>query len=190
MKLVLIRPGETEFQCQGRIQGNLDIPLTPAGLLEMQRLTGELRALKLKTLFHSPCQSARQAAELIGTALGVKVKELTELVNLDPGLWKGQKIEELRRTQPRVFRQWQEQPESVRPPEGETISEARRRVQAVLARLYKKFNGSMIGLVAPEPLASLCRGETAELGDLWDATLDHGTWEFVDFPAAAVPQAP
>ena len=39
------------------------------------------------------------------------------------------RLEEAKKTQPKVYRQFQEQPETVCPPQGETISEAKQRVK-------------------------------------------------------------
>ena len=64
-------------------------------------------------------------------------------------------IEDVKRKQPKVFRQWQEQPEIVCPPEGEMLSEAHERVQAALTKMLKKHKEGTIALVIPEPLASL-----------------------------------
>jgi probable phosphoglycerate mutase len=90
-------------------------------------------------------------------------------------------IEEVKRKQPKVYRQWQEQPESICPPEGEMLSEARQRVGAALSKLLRKHKEGVIGLVVPEPLASLVRSHFGhcDLGDLWRAGTEHGTWEII-----------
>ena len=54
--------------------------------------------------------------------------------NLDHGLWQGMLIEDVRRKQPKVYRQWQEQPETVCPPEGEMLSQAEERIRTAMAK--------------------------------------------------------
>jgi probable phosphoglycerate mutase len=132
-------------------------------------------------IYTSCCSSARETAESIGTALGVKVKKLDNMQNLDQGLWQGLLVEEVKQKQPKVYRQWLEQPETMCPPEGETIDHARGRVAAVLAKLLKKHAGGVVGLVVPEPLASVVREHLGdgELGDLWRATSEHGCWSVI-----------
>ena len=89
--------------------------------------------------------------------------------NLDQGLWQGMLVDDVKTKHPKVSRQWQEQPEKVCPPGGEMIAEAQERVRAVLARLLKKHKNGVIGLVVPEPLASVvCHVLRRDaLGDLW-----------------------
>jgi probable phosphoglycerate mutase len=181
-QIVLILPGATDFELQGRIHGDLNVPLCPEGAAEIERLAGELQGLEIGVLYTSACQSAVQSAESLGKLLGVKVKKLDHLENLDHGLWQGMLIDEVRQKQPTVYRQWQEQPESICPPEGETIDHARERVATALAKVLKKHKTGIIGLVVPEPLASVVReflGQTA-LGDLWQANCEHGRWTLID----------
>lgn len=188
-QIVLILPGATDYELQGRIHGDLDLPLCPEGRAEIDRLGRELQDLGIGTLYTSSCQWAVQSAETLGKLLGVKVKKLDHLENLDHGLWQGMLIEEVKQKQPKVYRQWQEQPESVCPPEGETIEHARERVAAALTKLLKKHKDGVLGLVVPEPLASLVREflTKEELGDLWQANCDHGRWTVIDRTQATAP---
>ncbi len=91
------------------------------------------------------------------------------------------RVEEVKRKHPKVYRQWQEQPDSVCPPEGETLEAARARVQGVLRKLLRKHRDGTIGLVVPEPLARLVRSQLnhSELGNLWTAGEEHGSFEVI-----------
>lgn len=192
VQIVLIRPGATDFDEQGRIQGTLDIPLSAEGNLEVSRTIDELQGQGLQAIYCSSCQPATQTGEAIAAALGVKCKKLDNMHNLNHGLWQGMQVDEVRRKHPKVYRQWQEQPASVRPPEGEMLGEAMQRVTAGMKKLLKKHKHGTIGLVVPEPLASLVRSYVGggEVGDLWRAGQDHGRWEVLTVgqaPPANVP---
>jgi probable phosphoglycerate mutase len=84
-------------------------------------------------------------------------------------------IEDVRRKQPKVYRQWQEQPECVCPPEGEMLAAADERLRAALVKLIKRHDDGVIALVLPEPLMSLARRfiDRVELGDLWKSPNGH-----------------
>ena len=92
------------------------------------------------------------------------MKTLDKLQNLDHGLWQGMLVSDVKTKQPKVYRQWQEQPETVCPPQGETLCTAKQRVQAALAKLLKKHKADgLVAIVVPEPLASVfatCCGTT------------------------------
>jgi probable phosphoglycerate mutase len=168
-QIVLIRPGSTDYDLQGRIQGTLDMPLCDLGREEVVRALEDLRHRSLAAIYCAPCEAAMQTAEIIGQALHVKVKPLENLRNLDQGLWQGMLVDEVRVKQPKVYRQWQEHPENVCPPDGEMLSEAAERIDEVTDKLAKKHRTGNVGLVVPEPLATLLasRLNGGELGDLW-----------------------
>jgi phosphoserine phosphatase len=181
VQIVLIRPGSTDYDDQRRIQGTLDIPLNEQGTQEVQRLIDAIRPLGIATIYCGPCQSAWQTASAIAEALGAKLKKLDPLKNIDHGLWQGMLIEDVKRKQPKVYRQLQEQPEIICPPEGEMLSQAQERVQTALAKVLKKHKDGTIGLVVPEPLASVVLGylSQSEIGDLWTGASVCGKWEVI-----------
>jgi probable phosphoglycerate mutase len=178
---VLIRPGSTDYDQQGRIQGTLDIPLDSQGAEQVQQAIEALRPLGITAIYRAPCQSAEQTASALGAALDVKIKELDALRNIDLGLWQGMLVEDVKRKQPKVFRQWREQPETVCPPEGERFAAAQVRVEAALTKLLKKHKEGTVALVIPEPVASVVRGilSHTEIGDFWKNGAFCGKWEVI-----------
>lgn len=182
MKCVLIHPGCTDFDQQCRIQGTLDIPLNATGTVEVAQIISQLHDQGIELVYTCPSEPALESARHIATALGVRLKKLDQLHNLNQGLWQGLCVGEVKRKHPRLYRQWQEQPETVRPPQGETLAEARGRVEAVFSKLLRKHRDGVVAVVAPEPLASVIRGWLChcEVGDLWRAGEDHGQWEVIE----------
>jgi broad specificity phosphatase PhoE len=181
-RIVLIRPCSTDYDQQGRIQGTLDIPLNAQGNATAQQLAAELRPLELSIIYSSPGQSAWQTASAIGEALDIKVKKIESWQNVDHGLWQGMLVEDLRRKHPKVFRQWQDQPENVCPPEGETLRDAQDRARAALEKLVRKQKTGTIALVVPEPLGAILRSLLVhgEIGDSFKRKSSCGSWEMVD----------
>ncbi len=181
VQIVLIWPGSTDYDQQGRLQGTLDIPLCEQGAEEVQRIIEGVRPLGITTIYRAPNQSAEQTAQAIGDALDVKIRELDSLRNIDLGLWQGMLVEDVKRKQPKVFRQWREQPRTICPPEGEALSKAEFRVEAALTKVLKKHKEGAIALVLPEPLASLARSylSNTEIGDFWKNGGFCGKWEVI-----------
>lgn len=162
---IVIRPGETDFDQQSRIQGTLGLPLTSAGQLQVEETIGRLEGTPLDLIYASPTEPALSTARQLGEALDIPVKELEGLENVDHGLWEGMLLEDVKRKHPRVYKQWREQPAAVCPPEGETCGEAYDRVRRVLRRPSRKRHA--FAVVAPEPIATIVshvlRGEEASL---------------------------
>jgi broad specificity phosphatase PhoE len=157
LTILLIRSGNTEFDVQGRIQGTLDVPLCEEGLRQAEAAAEELaaRSPAIDALYAGPCLSAQQTAEILGERLDLKHKTIKKLHNLDQGLWQGLLFDEVKTKQPKVYRQWQERPDTVCPPEGETLQVAAERLKKSLAKLTKKHKSGTIALVLSQPLASV-----------------------------------
>jgi broad specificity phosphatase PhoE len=181
LQIVLIRPGATDYDVQERILGSLDIPLNEQGLADVAASVEPLRATGMEAIFTPVSQPSLQTAEVIAKALKIKLKKIERLENHNQGLWQGMLVEDVRHKQPKVYRQWQEQPENVCPPEGEMLGEADDRVRTAIVKLLKRWKEGTIGLVLPEPLMSLARRFIARepLGDLWKAPASHGRFDVV-----------
>jgi phosphoserine phosphatase len=182
VQMLLVRAGSTDFDEQGRIKGTLDIPLNEVGQSQVAQLVADLRGVRIDYLYASPNRSAQQTAASLATDHQVRLRTLDELENIDHGLWHGKLIEEVRVSQPKVFRQLQEHPETVCPPQGEPLRAAFERVREVLSRLVRKHREGVVAIVVPEPLASIVRSTLGqcEPGDLWKAECECGGWQLIE----------
>src|SRR6478672_4258080 len=182
VQMLVVRAGSTEFDEQRRIKGTLDIPLSEAGQGQVGRLIADLHEAKITHVYASPCRSAQQTAELLAADHKLKVKTIEELQNLDHGLWHGKLVDEVRVSQPKVFRQLQDHPETVCPPQGEPVGVAVERVRLLISRLIRKHKSGTVAIVVPEPVATFVRVALSdvELGDLWKAECTGGGWQMID----------
>src|SRR5947207_5721153 len=180
VQILLVRPGVTEYDQQGRVQGTLDIPLSEEGQQEVESLIDTIRSQPIAALYTCPCQSAAETAEALGQVLDLKVKTVEKLQNLDQGLWQGMLVSDVKAKQPKVYRQWQEQPETICPPQGETLSSAKQRVSTALAKIFKKHKTDrLVAIVVPEPLASVVRNavRNEDWVDLWQSATATAQWQ-------------
>ncbi|MEZ6138626.1 MAG: histidine phosphatase family protein [Pirellulaceae bacterium] len=188
LEVLLIRPGSTIFDEEGRIKGALDIPLSPTGRQQAEQLSLGLQEIKMDCLYVAPCESALVSAAAIGERNFCKQKTLDCLRNLDHGLWQGKLVAEVRRLQPKVYRQFQDHPEDICPPGGETVRAALARVRVNVDKLLRKHEGGRIGLIIPQPMASIVRFSLVggSIGDLWKSELDFGQFETLQVSRAAL----
>jgi broad specificity phosphatase PhoE len=158
-QVVLIRPGATVYDEQHRVQGILDIPLSERGQAEAAQLAEQLaeplNGTAIHVLYCGPGESVVRTAEIVGKALGLRPKRIDDLRNLDQGLWQGLQIEEIKRRNFKVFRQWLDDPMTVCPPQGETVADALERIKDALKPLIRRHHDEAIGLVVGEPIARL-----------------------------------
>jgi broad specificity phosphatase PhoE len=142
----------------------------------------------LDCVFCGPDQASRDTAESLSLAYGTKVKIADRFCNLDVGLWQGKLIDDIKTQQPKVYRRWQGQPETVCPPGGEMVAVVQQRIREMMARIVKRYRDSCVAIVVPEPLASLLQSELTQtpLVDLWRAECKGSRWEIVNVPYSLV----
>jgi len=186
LTVILVRPGATSFDDDGRIKGTLELPLSDCGVQQAEKTADELAQTQVECLYVAPCLSAQQTAEVLADRRGWKVKTIEGFRNLDQGLWQGKRIEEVRRQLPKVYRQYQENPGAVCPPGGETLDAAESRVKGSLQKVLKKHRQGVIGMVIPEPMASVVKHLlcSAEVGDMWKSCCDDGHWDTIQITPA------
>ena len=98
-------------------------------------------------------------------------------------------LEDVKVKQPKVYRQWQEHPETVCPPNGETLGQAQERMQQALAKLAKKHKEGTVAILVPEPLTTLfrCMLLHETVGGLWRSDGEKSPpWELIEMPAEVV----
>jgi broad specificity phosphatase PhoE len=168
--LLLIRSGATDYDLHRRIRGTLDIPLSREGIAEAEAAAEAILANPPEAVYVAAGPCALETGRIVSRRLGLRSRPLTDLGNLDQGLWQGLLVEEIRRRQPRLARQWEDNPWTVMPPEGEPLDEACDRVEAVLERIIRRHPRGRLALVVPHPLDRIVRWVVAgePLGDLWD----------------------
>lgn len=152
--LVLVRHGETEWNHDNRVQGSMDIPLSPRGREQAEALARELlrRREAYDLLFTSDLQRAGETARILASRLGgldVTVDPL--LREMDCGRWEGLAIDDLREREPEGWRRWMDDP-SFRVPGGESILDVRERARAFFRNRREELEGAQRVMVVAHGL--------------------------------------
>ncbi len=128
MRVLLARHGETQWNVEGRHQGQtFDIPLSEVGRAQAAALGRRLEGLRIARAVASPLLRARQTAEI---ALGGRAPMLTldpRLVEISHGDWEGRLAAEIQAEQPDLRRAWRETPHLVTLPGGESFRDVEER---------------------------------------------------------------
>jgi 2,3-bisphosphoglycerate-dependent phosphoglycerate mutase len=73
-RLCMVRHGETAWNAEGRVQGQLDIPLSAAGLAQAQSVAGALPSGRFSALYSSDLARVRQTAQPAAAKLGLEMR--------------------------------------------------------------------------------------------------------------------
>lgn len=131
-RLVIIRPGETDWNLNGRWQGWVAAPINELGVQQMQRLAGFVRHIGMSKLYSSDLERARQSAEILTDALGFTPIYDERLRERSIGVFQGLTVPEIHGWYHDAYRQLLADPEGYRIPGGESLDDVLTRVRGAL----------------------------------------------------------
>lgn len=135
MRLLLVRHGQTEWNLQHRIQGQLNSPLTKKGLFQADRAGMALSSESIQRFYCSDTGRAVQTAERISKANPrLPLPQLdARLRELDYGDWEGMLNDEIMQSYPELYWAYRNEPESFRAPNGESFADMQARFSGFFA---------------------------------------------------------
>lgn len=84
-KLLLLRHGQTAWNLEGRVQGQLDIPLDETGLLQAEKVAPVIAGLRPGRIVSSDLARARTTAEKVAEAASLELRLDPRLREFDLG---------------------------------------------------------------------------------------------------------
>ncbi|NJR50673.1 MAG: histidine phosphatase family protein [Leptolyngbyaceae cyanobacterium CSU_1_3] len=123
-RLLLVRHGETDWNRQGRFQGQIDVPLNENGRSQAHQAADFLRPVTIDYAVSSSMLRPKETAEIIlkhHPDLALALRD--DLREISHGLWEGQLEAEIESSYPGLLHQWQRHPETVQMPEGENLQQ-------------------------------------------------------------------
>jgi 2,3-bisphosphoglycerate-dependent phosphoglycerate mutase/probable phosphoglycerate mutase len=151
-QLVLWRHGETDFNTERRIQGQLDSQLTASGLSQARRAARWLAELEPAILLTSDLSRAGDTAAVLAAETGIPLRVDKRLRETNCGMWQGLTDAEVEALYPGGLQTWRGNPQWA-PPGGESRVEVATRAAHVVAELDVDVSGSAVlcthgGLIA------------------------------------------
>lgn len=146
--LILIRHGETDWNIEGRYQGQSDVPLNPAGIKQAEDLAKRLRDYRMDAIFSSDLSRAQKTAEIISRVNGASLYLDPRLREIDQGEWEGMLFHDIRTRYAKAFEERLRDPLQVAPPGGETVGQVRQRVLEAIKDIIASYPRGVIAIVS------------------------------------------
>ena len=138
-RFCMVRHGETDWNLEGRYQGQSDVPLNKNGHDQAKTLARNLRGHHFTALYTSDMERARETAAALAHELNLTPISDARLREIHQGEWEGQLAEVIKKRYSEIWDARFTNPENVRPPGGESVAEVSSRIIAALdeyAKLY------------------------------------------------------
>jgi broad specificity phosphatase PhoE len=174
MILCLARHGETDWNREGRYQGQRESQLTPIGEAQARALAQALGAQRFARVISSPLRRCTETALPAACACGVALETEPRLIEIAHGTWEGRLRSEIAENDPRTMREWREAPQRVHFAGGESLAGVRARLRAWLASLEGESGSA--AAVTHDVLVRLAILEAQDrpLADLWRPRVVNG----------------
>jgi Fructose-2,6-bisphosphatase len=144
---LLVRHGQSTWNQERRIQGQLDPPLSDEGRRQAAQLGRRLAGRKFAGFYSSDLKRATETAQLVGESLGIDPLPMAELREIYLGQWEGLRTEDLATRFPEAWASWTEEPDWDLVPGGEGSAAFEARVGATLDTLFNRHTQGDVLLV-------------------------------------------
>ena len=144
-RLILIRHGETDYSLQNRYCGFSNPSLNNKGIWQSKKLADGLGDLSPVKVYSSDLKRAYETAKIIFR--NNSIEKVVDLREMNFGLFEGLKYEEIVRKYPKLYRDWVDNPEKIKIPNGESLSDLRKRVKERLSFILSQQEGKTLAVV-------------------------------------------
>ena len=143
--ILLVRHGETDWNAEGRIQGQTNSPLNERGREQARALADQLAGEQIAAVYASDLDRARETAEILAARLDLPVVVDPALRERNFGSWEGRTVAELEEQWPGAWARWRDGNEA----EGDVEDHVAlaERIRGAVSRLGATHPGERILLV-------------------------------------------
>jgi alpha-ribazole phosphatase len=186
-QLYLVRHGQTDWNVEGRYQGQSDLPLNAVGRAQAAQLSQRLAGIPFIAVYSSDLQRAKETAEILAAVGGLAVQVDPRLREIKLGQWEGQLMTEIVARYPAAWAERQRDPVHARAPEGETVAEVAERVAEAATAIARAHPAGPVLVVSHGvALATLiCQARRQPLPETYEAIPPNGQPEIVEWPVTA-----
>ena len=147
MKLVIVRHGETEWNVQHKVMGQLDSPLTAKGIQQAKAIGDRLRRLKFTSIYSSDLGRAVQTANIIAETCGKQIIFDAELREWNMGIFEGLTVSEMHKKFPQERQDYEQIGDEYIIPKGESLTQCRARGFRILNAIAERHSDENVVVV-------------------------------------------
>ena len=147
-RVIAIRHGETAWNVELRLQGQLDIALNAVGRRQAERLAAALADERFDAVYASDLQRASQTAQPLACAQGLTVRLDAGLRERSFGVFEGLTFDEVAARWPEDSRRWRLREPDFAPRGAESLRAFSGRCVQTCERLAAAHRGGTIAIVA------------------------------------------
>lgn len=154
VRLIAVRHGQTEWNTQRRVQGGGS--LNDQGQEQVKALARRLTAESITAAYASPTIRTRQTARAIIRPMGLHCRMRKTLRDLDYGAFAGANLDQVTAEDPQFWARWRSNPDTVNFPDGENLSQLRKRISRFLREITAHHeNETILAVTHDSPIRAI-----------------------------------
>lgn len=135
-----MRHGETDWNKEGRYQGQSDVPLNQIGCMQAQLVAQHLVTERINAIYSSDLLRSMETAHFIAAVHSLDVIPCQELREINYGSWEGKTTDELKRLFPEEYKMREANPIEFAPYNGESRRQLYNRVIKKVIEIASNHN--------------------------------------------------
>ena len=143
-RLCMVRHGETAWNAEGRVQGQLDVPLSAVGLAQARAVAAALAGESFGAIYASDLARVRQTAEPAAARLGLGVRLERALRERHYGMFERLTYVEVKERYPAEYARFRDKDLDFDFVSGESLRAFAERALACVAALVERHAGESI----------------------------------------------
>jgi probable phosphoglycerate mutase len=144
-RLLLVRHGQSTWNREHRIQGQLDPPLSDEGRRQAERVGQRLAGRRIAGFYSSDLKRAIETSQAIEAVIGNQAEPMPGLREIYLGEWEGLRTDDLAQRYPEAWASWTDEPDWDLVPGGEGAALFETRVAAALDEILERHdNGDVV----------------------------------------------
>ena len=147
-EIILIRHGETDWNIEGRYQGQSDVPLNQNGILQAKDMARRLQHYHFDVIVTSDLSRAQETAEVLSETCNAPLRIDPRLREINQGEWEGMLFADIRSRYAEAFEDRLRNPLEIAPPGGETVGQVRERVLDAIREVVEQFPDGIVAIVS------------------------------------------
>ncbi len=185
-RIILVRHGETNWNKEGRFQGQIDIPLNSNGKTQAMAARSFLQTVSINKAFSSSMARPLETAKIIlNGQTNLKIFLEKELIEINHGDWEGKLESEIKEHWDSLLELWKKSPHKVQMPNGESIHEVWNRAIHCWERIANSLSSNDTALVVAHDAVNktiLCNLLGLQPENIWLIKQGNGGVTVVDIP--------
>lgn len=168
LTLYFVRHGETDWNVENKVQGQLDSNLTDKGMEDVLSLQSSIKDISWNTIYSSPSRRALHTAELL-TRQSKHIICDNRIKEMSLGALEGMTWDDIRKYNQKEYNNYWNDPKKFKIPSGENFFDVKKRVTHFLHDVSQQCKEGNVLVVTHGVIIKIVQviAQNNDIGELW-----------------------